>query len=181
MLACCGAVDLHASFGRNSQVLDHTPSVLGALKVAAKRRETVVNLLPVSEADLFPILEIGDDFEGFGDLSGCEALHDKPHPLVDCHHLFIQPPCNILTHCTSSAQATTKHQRDTADPGRTSCLKLIAFTRLGISRLIQMCAHSSILFQRMLACCCLMLVLSWDASRPRLLQVHRDLASPFFL
>ena len=41
-----------------------------------------------------PILQIGDDLEGFGDLASSEAAHDLAHCLVHLYHLGLQTQRN---------------------------------------------------------------------------------------
>ena len=41
------------------------------------------------EQDLLPILEVGNDLEGFGHLASCEAAHDLAHSMIDFDHLGV--------------------------------------------------------------------------------------------
>ena len=39
--------------------------------------------------DLLPILQVGDDLEGLGDLSHSVPTEQLPHPAIHLHHLII--------------------------------------------------------------------------------------------
>ena len=43
------------------------------------------------EKNLLPVLQIGNDLEGFGHLASCEAAHDLPDSVVHFHHLGVKP------------------------------------------------------------------------------------------
>ena len=38
---------------------------------------------------LLPVLQVGDDLEGFGHFASCETAHDLAHCLVHFHHLGV--------------------------------------------------------------------------------------------
>ena len=46
------------------------------------------------EQNLLPILQIGNDLEGFGHLASCEAAHDLPDSMVNFYHLGIEARWN---------------------------------------------------------------------------------------
>ena len=43
------------------------------------------------EEDLLPVLQVGNDLEGFGHLAGGETTHDLAHRTIHLHHLWIKP------------------------------------------------------------------------------------------
>lgn len=43
------------------------------------------------EQDLLPVLQVGNDLEGFGHLASCEAAHDLPNSMIHFYHLWVKP------------------------------------------------------------------------------------------
>lgn len=41
------------------------------------------------EQDLLPVLQVGNDFEGLGNLASCESAHDLAYCLVDFYHFGV--------------------------------------------------------------------------------------------
>jgi len=41
------------------------------------------------EQHLLPVLQVGNDFEGLGNLASCKSAHDLAYCLVDFHHFGV--------------------------------------------------------------------------------------------